>query len=373
MALQGSPGIVIIEPMSLRKTPLYKMHRELGAKMIPFAGWEMPLQYTGIIDEHMAVRKDAGLFDVSHMGRIEVSGDRASEILNLLTTNDVKRLYPGRVQYTLLCNERGGVVDDLTLYMLDERRFLLCVNAVNTERVLRWMEEKGKGLSIADRSETLAQIAIQGPRSEGILRKICKEDLSSLPYYHFKEVEMDGHQVLLSRTGYTGEDGFEIYIPSRGVEDMWRRLLDAGLGEGLKPCGLGSRDTLRIEAGYCLYGHELDDSTTPLEACLDRFVCLEKDFIGREALLRQREEGVKRKLIGFRMLERAIPRQGYPIMVEGRKAGKVTSGLLSPVLGFPIGMGYILSEYAVTGREIDIVVRGKKRRAAIVERPFLRR
>ncbi len=347
---------------------------DLRAKMTAFAGWEMPLQYTGIVEEHLTVRRAAGIFDVSHMGRIEVSGGGARNLLQRLTTNDIERLSPGRAQYTLICNEEGGVVDDLIIYMLAEGRYLLCVNAANREKDLTWIKGKArKGVVVEDRSQSLAQIALQGPKAEEVLRRFLGYDPSPLRYFHSEEVEVGGLHLIVSRTGYTGEDGFEIYLPSEVALEVWNSLLQTGRTLGIRPCGLGARDTLRVEMGYCLYGHELDESTTPFEAGLGRFVSLEKgNFIGRKALVAHVSKGPTRRLVGFRMVERAIPRQGYPILSKGREIGRVTSGTFSPILRAAIGLGYVRPEWASPGSKVEVAVRDRVKEAIVVRYPFVK-
>ncbi len=358
----------------LKHTPLHTIHRELGARLVPFAGWEMPVQYKGILEEHLTVRDAVGLFDVSHMGQIELSGGAALEGIQYITTNDASRLYPGRVQYTALCNEEGGVIDDVTLYMLDKERYLFCVNASNTEKDLLWIREQiGNKVNVSDRSRDYALIAIQGPLSVEVAKRIWGNRIEGLRYYHFTTLEQGGSTTIISRTGYTGEDGFEVYIDSKKAVSIWQRLMDAGRDLDIMPCGLGARDTLRIEMKYCLYGNELTEETTPLEAGLGWIVKFDKgEFVGRDALLRQKEKGVDKRLIGFEMLEGGIPRHGYSILSGDRVIGTVTSGTFSPSLKKPIGIGYILQGLSNTGMELLIDIRGKIRKAVIVETPFVK-
>ncbi|MBI5286162.1 MAG: glycine cleavage system aminomethyltransferase GcvT [Deltaproteobacteria bacterium] len=356
----------------LKRTPLYNIHKALGARIVEFAGWEMPVEYSGIMEEHLTVREAVGLFDISHMGEIEVSGVKALEAVKLITTNDASRLTDGQVQYTILCYPDGGIVDDVTLYRLNEKGYMLCVNAVNTNKVFKWVKEKvGNMVEVRDRSDDFALLALQGPLSEGVLQNTCNIDLSSIRYYHFSFGRIDGVDAIISRTGYTGEDGFEIFIPPTYTEKVWDMLLKTGKGHGIKPIGLGARDTLRLEMGYPLYSHELTQDTTPLEAGLDRFVNLQKPFfIGKEALEGQKKKGVEKRLVGFEMLGRGIPRAHYPIYTKDRQVGEVTSGTHSPSLDKAIGMGYVETSLASPGEEIGIKIRDRLVKARIVRRPF---
>lgn len=365
----------------MQKTPLYQQHVDLGAKMVEFGGWLMPVQYTGIIEEHRAVRKAAGLFDVSHMGEIEITGPGALALVQAITTNDASRLVDGQIQYSLMCYPSGGVVDDILVYRFAKERYWLVVNAANTEKDVSWVLEawqqgpKGEApVHVSDISEQTGQLALQGPKSADILGRLAGTGVRGLGYYHFLETKINGIPAVVSRTGYTGEDGFEIYVPAGQTAALWNNILEAGEPWGLLPAGLGARDTLRLEARLPLYGHELDEQTTPLEAGLGIFVKLEKDpFIGREALLRQRELGPQRKLAGFMMSERGIPRAGYELGKEGRTIGKVTSGSYSPSLDSNIGLGYVQAQEAVVGNEIEVMVRGKALKAKIVKTPFYKR
>ncbi|MBI5683072.1 MAG: glycine cleavage system aminomethyltransferase GcvT [Deltaproteobacteria bacterium] len=358
--------------MDLRKTPLNQIHKELSAKMVPFAGWEMPVQYTGIIDEHRIVRKKVGLFDVSHMGEIFVAGERALEAVQLLTTNDASKMVDGQVQYTLLCYPDGGIVDDVTLYKFNEQRFLFCVNASNTERDFEWIKENvGDIANLKNASDSFAQLSIQGPLAQEVLQKSCNIDLSEIKYYHFMVGLISSAGTIISRTGYTGEDGFEIYIPPEEANRIWNKILDDGKSYGIKPIGLGARDTLRLEMGYPLYGNELSKDTTPLEAGLARFVAFNKnDFIGKKSLESQTKTGIKKKLIGFKMIETGIARHGSQIFNDKKPIGEVTSGTMSPSIGIPIGMGYVEAGFSETGREIGIGIRNRISKAVIVTKRF---
>ncbi|MBI2357741.1 MAG: glycine cleavage system aminomethyltransferase GcvT [Deltaproteobacteria bacterium] len=359
----------------LKKTPLCAAHRRLGAKMVEFAGWEMPVQYRGVIHEHLAVRSRAGLFDVSHMGEVEIRGSEALDLCQWLTANDVSRIKQGQAQYNLLLNEEGGIVDDIVVYRLGEDRFLLCVNAANTEKDFQWIREKAAGkASVEDRSLHYVQLALQGPVAEKILQPLTVVPLQQVEPFHFALGNVAGNSCLVARTGYTGEDGFELYCDPADGERLWSRLLEAGADAGLEPSGLGARDTLRLERALPLYGHELNDGTTPLEAGLEWVVKFSKGvFLGRESLLRQKERGIKRKLVGLEMTEPGIPRSHYPILKQGVAIGEVTSGTKSPTLGRAIAMGYVQTGEAAVGNTVAVEIRGRQAAARIVPLPFYRR
>jgi len=345
---------------TLRRTPLYEQHVALGARMVPFAGWEMPVQYEGVIPEHKAVRSDAGVFDVSHMGEIEVEGPRALELLQSLLSSDMAKIEPGRARYTLLTNERGGVVDDLIAYRLDEFRWLLVVNASNREADVAWIKEREiSGSDVRDVSDEYALLAVQGPRA------IEKLGLAPAPWNTFQEELLDGVQTMVNRTGYTGEDGCEILCMAEDAAQLW----DAVLARGVTPCGLGARDTLRLEACLALHGNDITPDTDAISAGLGWTCALDKEFNGVEELRRIKSEGPARKLVAFTMEERAIPRQGMGIA----GGGEVTSGTHSPTLDVGIGMGYVPSEQSAVETELEIDVRGKPRRARIVKKPFYKR
>ncbi len=354
----------------MKRTPLYELHVARGAKITPFAGYAMPLVYSSILEEHQAVRTRAGVFDVSHMGRFLVEGPDALTFLQHVTSNDPARLSPGRAQYSLFLNEQGGIVDDLVLYRLSENRFLLVVNAANAMKDWDHLHHHTPGFSVtlSDLTEAWAQIALQGPRSETVMKDLWRLDLSDVAFYHFVEVPIEGGHTLISRTGYTGEDGFEIYAPPEVIRKIFARLLDH---PDVCPAGLGARDTLRLEMGYPLWGHDIDESTTPLEAGLSWTVVLAKEhFVGREALLRQKEEGIRRKRIGFASASRRdIPREGQTIEKEGAPVGKVTSGTLSPSLGVGIGMGYVPVEHTRVGGRLTIAGR-RPFEVTVVRLPF---
>jgi len=362
---------------SLKRTPLYEEHRALGARLVEFSGWEMPVQYSGILDEHRAVRTHAGLFDVSHMGEFKVEGPGALAFLQRLVPNDVSRLAIHQALYTQLCLPDAGTVDDLIIYRLADMQYMLVVNAGNIDKDYAWVEEQAKhfqDVQLANQSDATALLALQGPEAQAILQPLTEVDLSGIHYYHCEPGMVDGINCIISRTGYTGEDGFELYCAPLDVPKLWNDLLAAGREKGLLPTGLGARDTLRLEAGYCLYGHELDEQTNPLEARLGWTVKFDKgDFIGRDALLKVKEQGPKRKLIGVEMVERGVSRNGYAIYDNDRQIGALTSGAPSPTLNKNIGMGYVDAQHAVVGNIVQIDIRGKRTAARIVALPFYKR
>ena len=356
----------------LRRTPLYAAHVAAGARMVPFGGWEMPVQYAGILEEHRTVRRAVGLFDVSHMGEFEVTGAGAVATLQTLTTNDVAALEVGQVQYSLLCDPAGGIVDDLTVYRLGGDRFMLTVNASNIDTDWRWVTEHGEsGALWRNISSETALLAVQGPRAEALVAELADADVKSLRYYHFAAGAVAGARTLLSRTGYTGEDGFELYVAAGEAERLWREFLDRGRAAGVAPVGLGARDTLRLEMRYVLYGNDIDGTTNPLEAGLGWVVKPAKgDFIGRDAIEKVRAAGVRRKLVGFEMVDRAVPRHGYRILADGRPVGVVTSGSYGPSIDKYIGIGYVETALAGVGSELAIEVRGVPQAARVVKTPF---
>lgn len=348
--------------------------------MVDFGGWHMPVQYSGLTQEHQAVRTKAGIFDVSHMGEVVVEGPQAEAFLNHLVTNNVSRLVDGQALYSVMCYEDGGVVDDLLVYKRADRKYLLCINASNIEKDFAWMRkiaEKFPELKLENVSDEYCQIAIQGPLAEQILAKLAKTDLSSIKYYHFRETELLGKPAILSRTGYTGEDGFEIYAPASQAVALWTNLLEIGKPMGMIPCGLGARDTLRTEMKFPLYGHEIDAKTNPLEAGLGWVVKLEKtsDFVGKEAIQKVKAEGLKRSLVGIKVLDRGIPRQGYAVFDEAgqENLGVVTSGTLSPSLGYPIAIAYVKFGFHKQGTKVSIQIRDKFYPAEVVPTPFYKR
>ena len=359
----------------MKSTPFTGKHIALGAKMHEFAGYNMPIEYSGIIDEHMAVCHSVGVFDVSHMGEFWVKGPQALSFLQKVTSNNVAVLTPGKVQYTCFPNEQGGIVDDLLVYCYEPEKYLLVVNAANIEKDWNWcLAHNTEGAELEDASDRMAQLAIQGPKAINTLQKLTDIDLSLIPYYTFTVGKLAGiSPVIISNTGYTGAGGFELYFYPEVADKVWTAIFEAGKEYNIKPIGLGARDTLRLEAGFCLYGNDLDDTTSPIEAGLGwitKFV-EGKNFINRAMLERQKAEGVSRKLVGFEMLDRGIPRHGYELMdVEGNKIGVVTSGTMSPIRKIGIGMGYVKTEYAKLGTEIYLDVRGRKLKAVVVKPPF---
>ena len=357
-----------------RRTPLFELHRELGAKLIDFGGWEMPVQYSGILEEHRAVRERVGIFDVSHMGEFEVTGPGSLAFLQRLTPNDVGKLADGRIHYSAFLTDRGTFVDDLLVYRRGPESWLLVVNAGNTPKDFAWARDHaGEGIQLVDASDRYALLAVQGPRAGLLMGRAASEPVTDLPYYGFKTVSVLNAPALVSRTGYTGEDGFEIYLPPERAERVFRGLLAAGADLGVLPCGLGARDTLRLEAKMCLYGNDIDDTVTAWEADLGWIVKMGKgDFIGREALERQKREGVPRKLVGFEMTDRGIARHGYPARTA-HGPGLVTSGTHSPTLGKPIGLALLPAAACAMGTEFQVDIRGRAAGARVVPTPFYKR
>jgi aminomethyltransferase len=363
----ASPAVI-----SLKRTPLYELHRAAGAKFVDFGGWEMPVQYASILDEHRAVRTSVGLFDVSHMGEIEIAGPRALEVVQRLSTNDASKLEVGQVQYSTLCYPHGGIVDDLTVYRLGPEHFLFCVNAANIDKDFAWIVEQTHGdADVTNTSAQIAQLALQGRRAQATLQPLCDLALETVRYYWFAKGRVKGIEALISRTGYTGEDGFEIYCPAAEGPQLWRALLEAGAPYQIKPIGLGARDTLRLEMGYALYGNDITADTTPLQAGLSWIVKLNKgDFIGRESLVKERGEGIKRRLIGLEMIDRGVARAHYHILADGEVVGEVTSGTMSPSLNKSVGLGYVRTECATVGRLVQVDIRGKPAQARVAATPF---
>ena len=370
----------------LKRTPLFTAHQQAGAKLIDFGGWEMPVQYTSITDEHLAVRNAAGIFDISHMGEVTISGTGAEGFLNRVLTNDIRKLVSGQGQYTLMCNERGGVIDDLYAYRLSVNVYLLIINASRIADDVAWLQAQaaqftGGELTLSDASHHYAAIAVQGPRVKefinqaimGASASVCSVGaVTDLKKNQIAGFHFDNHNVLVSRTGYTGEDGFEILGPDSDIQHLWDKLLAVGRPFGLKPAGLGARDTLRTEVCYPLYGHELDENTTPIEAGVGFFVSLDKgEFIGRSVLAGQKANGTKKKLVAFKMTDKsAPPRPHYPIWIDGANAGIVTSGTQSPSLNLGIGMGYVPPAFAKPETKIEIEIRGKRFTANVVPKPI---
>lgn len=366
--------------VELKRTPLNEAHRRLGGRMVEFGGWDMPVQYpAGTVTEHLRTRTHAGLFDVSHMGEVEVRGPDAILFVNKLTSNDATKLVDGQAQYTALTTQEGAVIDDLLVYRLSEDHLLLVVNAGTTDKDWEWIQShhRGESVELRNASAEYCQIALQGPDAISILQKLTDTDLSAIKYYHFTRGQVDSVDAIISRTGYTGEDGFEVYAAPDKAEQLWNKILNAGnygSDEGILPCGLAARNTLRLEAGMALYGHEINEETTLLEANLGWITKLSKgDFIGREALAKQKEEGLKRKLIGFEVTDRGIARDEQEILINGARAGRVTSGSPAPFLKKNIGMGYVPVEFSAVGTALEIDVRGKHVGAKIVPLPFYKR
>jgi aminomethyltransferase len=356
----------------LRKTPLNEAEKELGGKMVDFGGWELPVQYSGILEEHEAVRTNVGIFDVSHMGEITVKGRQAFELLQKSTCNDVSKLEDGRAQYNGLLYPTAGFVDDIVIYRYGADDYFVVVNASNTDKDFEWLAECAKGLDVEvnNVSADYAQLAVQGPGAERVLQTLTDVDLSKIKYYRFAHGKVFGAPALVSRTGYTGEDGFEVYVAPEYGPNVFRKLIQSGA----KPCGLGARDTLRLEAKMALYGNDIDHSTTPLEADLGWIVKLEKgDFMGRDVLEREKAEGPKRKLVGFEMVDRGIARHGYPVVDGSEEIGVVTSGTHSPTLKKAIGLAYLPLDKSAQGSEFMVLIRGKETRARVVPTPFYKR
>jgi aminomethyltransferase len=358
------------------RTPFYEIHKSYNAKIVEFAGFEMPVEYSGIKDEHMTVRKVAGVFDVSHMGEIWVKGPNALSFIQKVTTNDASNLQVGQAQYSCFPNGKGGIVDDLLVYYFEHQKYMLVVNASNIQKDFDWLvSQNDLGAELENASDRISQLAIQGPKATQILQKLTDIDLSSIKYYTFKVGKFAGiDDVIISATGYTGAGGFELYFYNEYAQPIWEAIFAAGVGEGIKPIGLGARDTLRLEMGYCLYGNDIDDTTSPIEAGLGWITKFtgSKQFIDKELFLKQKNEGVNRKLKGFEMIDRGIPRHGYEIVdADGNVIGIVTSGTQSPVLEKGIGMGYIDIANSSIGSEIFILVRNKRLKAKVVKMPFI--
>lgn len=363
----------------LKRTPLYENHVALGGRMVEFGGWEMPIQYGSILEEHKAVRERAGLFDVSHMGEIEVRGKDAGAFLDFLVTNRPSDLSPGQVLYTPMCLPCGGIVDDLLVYRMGPEKFLLVVNAGTGPKDVLWVKEQAGAfhadVTVEDISGDVAEVALQGPRAEAILSRLTDEDLAKITFFTFKDdVVVAGKKTLVSRTGYTGEDGFEIYMAPEDARGVWEELLKAGAKDGIMPTGLGSRDSLRFEACLPLYGQEISETTSPVEAALSYFVKWDKpDFLGKDVLLPMKAEGPPRRLVGLRLLERSVPRHGYPVTLAGATVGEVTSGMISPTLGEPLALALVPPDQSEIGTRLAVQIRGKDVPAEVVKRPFYRR
>jgi aminomethyltransferase len=357
----------------MKKTPFTEIHRSLGAKLVEFAGFEMPVQYSGIIDEHLAVRNRVGVFDVTHMGEFIVRGKDAAAFLQKMTVNDVSKLHEGRVQYSAMCYDNAGIVDDLLVYHCGDH-YMLVVNASNTKKDFDWLTSHLEGdVTLTDRSDEFSLLAVQGPQSLATLKKITDVDLSAMEYYHFKRGRLAGEEMIISRTGYTGELGFELYFrwDDAAAKKVWDAVFAAGKEFGVTPIGLGARDTLRLEMGYCLYGNDIDQTTHPLEAGLGWITKMNKgDFVGKSVMANAKAEGLRRNLVGFTLSEKAVARHGYPLMANGSEVGHVTSGTFSPSLERAIGLGYVSTGNDREGNTITVGIRGKEVPATIVKIPF---
>lgn len=362
----------------LKRTPLFEVYKDFGGKTVDFGGWELPVQFSSIKEEHEAVRTKAGLFDVSHMGEVDVKGPDSLKYIQKMVSNDVSKLKNGGAQYNIMCYENGGAVDDLLVYKIEDEHYLLVINASNIDKDYKWLEDHLEGnVQIKNISENTAQLALQGPAAVGVLQKLAGEtDLSEIGFFKFQtEVNLNGKKALVSRTGYTGEDGFEIYCDPKDAVALWREILEAGKEEGVIACGLGARDTLRFEANLPLYGQELSATISPLEAGMGFAVKLgkESDFIGKDALIQQKENGLARKIVGIEMIDRGIPRHGYLVFSGEEQIGEVTTGTQSPTSKRNIGLALLPAAYAVLGQEVEVEIRGKRLKAKVSSTPFYKR
>ncbi|MDV7695324.1 glycine cleavage system aminomethyltransferase GcvT [Chryseobacterium soli] len=358
----------------MKKTALYDKHVSLGAKIVPFAGYEMPVQYSGVTEEHFAVREKAGLFDVSHMGQFFVEGPEAKDLLQIVTTNNVDALENGKAQYTCLPNENGGIVDDLIVYKIEDGKYFVVVNASNIEKDWNHIVKFNKfDAVLTNASDDMSLLAVQGPKATEILQKLTDINLSEIPYYHFTIGSVAGvNDVIISNTGYTGSGGFEIYFNNENAELLWDEIIKAGQPEGIIPCGLAARDTLRLEKGFCLYGMDIDDTTSPIEAGLGWITKFDKDFVAKDIFAKQKEEGITRKLVGFELQDKGVPRHDYPVVdAEGNVIGKVTSGTQSPMKKIGLGLAYVDKPHFKLGSEIFIQIRNKNIPAKVVKTPFV--
>ncbi|MBI5544225.1 MAG: glycine cleavage system aminomethyltransferase GcvT [Deltaproteobacteria bacterium] len=356
-----------------RRTPFYDAHVQAGGKLVDFAGWDLSVQFTGIIEEHTAVRTAAGVFDVSHMGEVFITGPKAMECTQKLLTNDVAKLIDGQAAYSGMLYDNGTFVDDVIVYRFNPEKFLVVINGANVAKDVAWMKEHTYGASVEDKSDEYGQLAVQGPKAAGIVQQLTKVDLSKIKWYHHAgEGDVAGVRCIIARTGYTGEDGFELYCPPKDGMKLWDALFDKGRSAGLVPTGLGCRDSLRLEMKYALYGNDIDDQHTPLEAGLGWIVKMDKgvEFHGRPVLEKQKKEGLTRKLVGFTMTDKGIPRHGYPILKDGKQVGVVTSGTMSPSLKIPIGVGYVPTALAPEGSSFEVEIRGKPVGAKVAKTPF---
>jgi aminomethyltransferase len=360
----------------MKKTTFHNIHEKLGAKIVEFAGYYMPIQYNSIIAEHKAVRNAIGVFDVSHMGEVFVTGEKALDFVQHITVNDASKLYPGKVQYSAMLYPDGGIVDDLLVYKFTDEKFLLVINASNIEKDFNWMQQNNKfGVELSNQSDEYSLLAVQGPFAKEAVQSICDRELD-MEYYHFFESKIAGIDMIISRTGYTGEIGYELYFKGGAVdaEKVWNKVFEAGEKFGVKPAGLGCRDSLRLEMGYCLYGNDIDATTNPLEANLGWITKINKgDFIGRDVLLKFKAEGLKRKLVPISSDEKVFPRHGYDLTVDGKKVGAVTSGTVSPTTEKPIALGYVDFEHSKEGSTVNFFIRGKEVPAKVVTLPFVKK
>ena len=360
---------------NLKTTPLLDLHKELGAKLVPFAGWNMPIQFAGVLSEHTCVRERVGLFDVSHMGEIEVKGKDAKKFLQFLLSNNVEKMFDGSILYSLMCYETGGVVDDLLAYRFSENHYFLCVNASNSDKDYDWIARHASSfnVNIKNISSETSQLALQGPDAKNVLQSLCDISLDDLSYYNFRKGMVNNVESLISRTGYTGEDGFELYLSPEKVSEVFRSLMEQGRSYGIQPIGLGARDTLRIEMGYPLYGNEIDNNPTPLDAGLGWVIKFDKgEFLGRGSLLKQKEQGSpRRKLVGLKLLTRGVPRAHYQVFKNGESVGEVTSGTFSPTLNTGVGLCYVSSEYSDVGSHLDVKIRDQLVATEVIQLPFV--
>lgn len=360
----------------MKKTTFYDIHEKLGAKIVDFAGFQMPVLYTSIIAEHKAVRNSVGVFDVSHMGEVFIRGEKAFDFVQNLTTNDVSKLTSGKVQYSAMCYEDGGIVDDLLVYKVSDTEYMLVVNASNKDKDFDWMNKNNKvGVDIIDESDEYSLLAVQGPNAQAVIQKVCDKTLD-LEYYTFFQAKVAGVEMIVSRTGYTGEIGYELYFKGdeKTAADIWNAIFEAGKEFDIQPTGLGARDSLRLEMGYCLYGNDIDQTTNPLEAGLGWITKLKKgEFIASPVLNQVKQDGVKRKLVAMISDEKCFPRHGYDLTVDGNKVGHITSGTVSPILDKPIAMGYVNVEHAVEGGTVNFLIRGKEMPATIIKLPFVKK
>ena len=360
---------------NLKATPLLGLHKELGAKLVPFVGWNMPIQFAGVLSEHICVRERVGLFDVSHMGEIEVKGKDAKKFLQFLLSNNVEKMFDGSILYSLMCYETGGVVDDLLAYRFSENHYFLCVNASNSDKDYDWIARHASSfnVNIKNISSETSQLALQGPDAKNVLQSLCDISLDDLSYYNFRKGMVNNVESLISRTGYTGEDGFELYLSPEKVSEVFRSLMEQGRSYGIQPIGLGARDTLRIEMGYPLYGNEIDNNPTPLDAGLGWVIKFDKgEFLGRGSLLKQKEQGsLRRKLVGLKLLTRGVPRAHYQVFKNGESVGEVTSGTFSPTLNTGVGLCYVSSEYSDIGNHLDVKIRDQLVATEVIQLPFV--